>query len=191
MSIAGIDLSQPPNATNASNRSACITVSTESQITSRDTSEARMPSWPIEIPSETVIVPNSIGNPPAERTPALACTASFRNVMLQGVSSFHDEAIATCGLSQSLSVIPTARSIARAGALAMPSVTSLDRILSRGSPISAYPRSNRSVTVKLVVCASLGVDVAWSGWSGSSGGWAVLAVLAALLAVAPRVSAGR
>ena len=45
----------------ASKRSACITVSTESAITSRLTSEARMPSSPMEIPSETAMVTNSIG----------------------------------------------------------------------------------------------------------------------------------
>ena len=42
-------------------RSACITVSTESAMTSRDTSEKCMPSWPIEMPSDTEIVPNSSG----------------------------------------------------------------------------------------------------------------------------------
>ncbi len=36
--------------------------------------------------------------------------------MLQGVTSFHDEATPTWGLSQSSSVIPMARSMARAGA---------------------------------------------------------------------------
>ena len=48
-----------------SRRSAIITVSTLSAITSRETSEKCMPSWPIEIPSETEIVPNSSGYPPA------------------------------------------------------------------------------------------------------------------------------
>ena len=86
-----------------------------------------MPSWPIEMPSLTVIVPNSRGKPPASRTPTLACSASLRSVMLHGVTSFHDEAIATCGLSQSASPIPTARNIARDGAFCMPSVTSRDR----------------------------------------------------------------
>ena len=64
-------------------------------MTSRDTSEARMPSWPIEMPSDTVIVPNSIPKPPAAITPALACSASLRSVMLHGVTSFQDEAMAT------------------------------------------------------------------------------------------------
>jgi hypothetical protein len=54
-------LSQPANETRASKRSACMTVSTESAMTSRLTSEARMPSWPIEMPSDTAIVMNSIG----------------------------------------------------------------------------------------------------------------------------------
>ena len=86
-----------------------------------------MPSWPIEMPSLTVIVPNSSGKPPASRTPTFACSASLRRVMLHGVTSFHDDAIATWGLSQSPSPIPTARSIARDGAFCMPSVTSRER----------------------------------------------------------------
>ena len=114
-----------------------MTVSTESQITSRETSDARIPSWPIEMPSLTVIVPNSRGKPPASRTPTLACSASLRRVMLHGVTSFHDEAIATCGLPQSASPIPTARSIARDGAFCMPSVTSRDRgLMSTGVSIA-------------------------------------------------------
>ena len=61
MSIPGSDLSQPASGTMPSRRSACITDSTESAMTSRETSEARMPSWPIEMPSDTEIVPNSSG----------------------------------------------------------------------------------------------------------------------------------
>ena len=41
-----------------------MTHSTESVMTSRLTSEARMPSWPMLMPSLTVMVPNSIGKPP-------------------------------------------------------------------------------------------------------------------------------
>ena len=63
--MPGSDLSQPASVTVPSSRSANTTVSTESAMTSRETSEARMPSWPIEMPSETEIVPNSIGKPPA------------------------------------------------------------------------------------------------------------------------------
>src|ERR671912_180191 len=124
MSMPGSDLSQPANVTSASSRSACMTVSTESAMTSRDTSDARMPSWPIEMPSLTAMVVNSIGNPPAARTPIFERLASRSSGMLQGVTSFHDEHTPTCGLPQSSSVMPMARSMARAGARSNPSVTS-------------------------------------------------------------------
>ena len=113
INIAGMLLSQPAKPTNPSNRSACITVSTLSQITSRLTSEARMPSWPMLMPSLTVIVPNSSATPPASRTPILARAASRFNETLHGVTSFHEDAIATCGFTQSSSPRPTARNIAR------------------------------------------------------------------------------
>ena len=116
MSMPGSDLSHPANVTRASRRSACITVSTESAMTSRDTSDARMPSWPIEMPSLTAIVVNSIGKAPASRTPSLDRLARRASGMLQGVTSFHDEHTPTCALPQSSSVMPMARSMARAGA---------------------------------------------------------------------------
>ena len=127
ISIAGMLLSQPAIPTKPSRRSAWTTVSTESQLTSRLTSEARIPSWPIEMPSETVIVPNSRATPPASRMPARTSSASARSVMLQGVISFHELAMPTCGFTQSSSVSPTARSIARAAAFCGPSVTSRER----------------------------------------------------------------
>ena len=99
-----------------SRRSACTTHSTESAMTSRETSEARMPSWPIEMPSLTAMVPNSSGKPPAARTPSLAAFASRCSGMLQGVTSFQDEATPIWERSQSSSPRPTARSMARAGA---------------------------------------------------------------------------
>ena len=61
MSMPGSDLSQPARRTEPSRRSACMTTSTESAITSRETNEKCMPSWPIEMPSETEMVPNSSG----------------------------------------------------------------------------------------------------------------------------------
>ena len=61
MSMPGRDLSQPASSTEPSRRSACMTVSTESAMMSRLTSEKCMPSWPIEMPSETEMVPNSSG----------------------------------------------------------------------------------------------------------------------------------
>ena len=53
-------MSQPAKVTRASKRSACIMISTESAMTSRLTSEARMPSWPMEMPSDTAMVTNSM-----------------------------------------------------------------------------------------------------------------------------------
>ena len=124
MSMPGSDLSQPAKVTRASKRSACITVSTESAMTSRLTSEARMPSWPIEMPSDTAMVTNSIGKPPACAHPLLGPLGQAVERHVARVTSFHDEATPTWGLSQSSSVMPTARSMARAGARSGPSVTS-------------------------------------------------------------------
>ena len=61
ISMPGSDLSHPASSTDPSSRSAIITVSTESAMTSRDTSEKCMPSWPMAMPSETEMVPNSSG----------------------------------------------------------------------------------------------------------------------------------
>ena len=124
MSMPGRLLSQPASVTIASSRSACMTTSTESAMISRDTNDARMPSWPMEMPSDTAIVMNSIGNAPAARTPSLARLAKRSSGMLQGVTSFHDEHTPICALVQSSSVIPMARNMARAGARSSPSVTS-------------------------------------------------------------------
>ena len=86
-----------------------------------------MPSVPMEMPSDTAMVVNSSGNPPAARTPSLAALASRARGRLQGVTSFQDEAMPTWDRPQSPSPIPTARSMARAGARSIPSVTSLLR----------------------------------------------------------------
>src|SRR5450755_139855 len=131
ISMPGSDLSQPAMATSASNCSACTITSTESAITSRLTSEDFMPSVPIEIPSDTAIVPNSNGTAPACRTPSFAAAASPLRCRLHGVTSFQDEATATCGRSMSASLSPTARSIARAGARDGPVVSGPER--GRGS----------------------------------------------------------
>ena len=47
-------------------------------MTSRLMSDAFMPSVPIETPSLTAIVLNSIGVPPAARMPAFTCSARRR-----------------------------------------------------------------------------------------------------------------
>ena len=78
MTAAGMVLSQPTSTTSASNRLPRATSSIESAMTSRLTSEARMPSEPIVMPSEIETVLNSSGVPPASRTPSLTCAASSR-----------------------------------------------------------------------------------------------------------------
>ena len=78
----------------------------------------------MEMPSDTAMVLNSMGKPPASETPSLQRLASASSGMLQGVTSFHDEATPTWALEKSSSVMPMARSMARAGARFGPSVTS-------------------------------------------------------------------
>ena len=75
MAIAapGIVLSQPTRQTRPSNMCEIATSSIESAITSREISEPRMPVEPIVTPSETEMVLNSIGVPPAARMPSLTC----------------------------------------------------------------------------------------------------------------------
>ena len=57
----GIVLSQPTRITSASNMLARATSSIESAMTSRLTSDIRMPSVPMVMPSDTETVLNSIG----------------------------------------------------------------------------------------------------------------------------------
>ena len=80
-------LSQPPIATSPSKPSAPATVSIESAITSRDTSEYFIPSVPIEMPSDTVMVPKMTAFPPAPFTPVDARAESVSMCMLHGVTS--------------------------------------------------------------------------------------------------------
>ena len=97
-------------------------------MTSRETSEPRMPSVPIVMPSETAMVLNSIGVPPAARTPSFTDSASLRRWTLQGVTSVQVFAMPTSGRSRSASVKPAPFSIARAGARAIPFLSSSECI---------------------------------------------------------------
>jgi hypothetical protein len=103
----------------------------ESAMTSRLTSEVRMPSQPIVMPSEIETVLNSSGVPPASRTPSLTCAARSRRWWLHGPISIQVFATPMSGRSKSGSVSPPARSIARAGARFAPSVNAVLRHLSR------------------------------------------------------------
>ena len=102
-----------------------------------------MPVVPIETPSETEIVLNSIGVPPAARMPSFTCRASARWFRLHGIVSIHVVATPTSGFARSSSVKPTAFSIARAGARSTPSVSAALRRLagSVGCVVDAHAAS--------------------------------------------------
>ncbi len=82
-----------------------------------------MPSVPIDTPSLTAIVLNSIGVPPAARIPSFTNVASRRWLMLQGIVSIHVVATPMIGWLRSSSVNPIALSIALAPARSGPSVS--------------------------------------------------------------------
>ena len=75
------------------------------------------------MPSETEIVPNSMGKPCAAWTPSLTALARRSSERLQGVISFQLEATPIWGFSQSSSPMPTARSMPRDAVASSPSVT--------------------------------------------------------------------
>ena len=66
-------------------------------MTSRLTRDVFMPSVPIVMPSETATVLNSIGVPPAARTPSLTFSASPRRWKLHGITSVQVLAMPTIG----------------------------------------------------------------------------------------------
>ena len=78
MIAPGVVLSQPTRQTTPSSRWPRMTSSIESATTSRLMSDAFMPSVPIDTPSLTLMVLNSIGVPPAARMPSLTCSARRR-----------------------------------------------------------------------------------------------------------------
>lgn len=102
--MPGIVLSQPLMTTSASKWWALATNSIESAISSRETSEARIPDVPIVMPSEIAIVFSSIGVPPAARMPSFTLAASTRLLKLHGIVSIHECATPTIGFARSSAV---------------------------------------------------------------------------------------
>ncbi len=82
--------------------------STVSAIASREASDDRIPSWPMAMPSVTVIVVNSRGVPPPTFTPCLTACAWRFSAMLQGAASFQQVATPTQGWWISSSEMPIA-----------------------------------------------------------------------------------
>src|SRR5581483_11508316 len=119
----GMFLSQPPIATSPSKPWQPTTVSMLSAITSRETSEYFIPSVPIEMPSEMVMVLKTTAFPPASFTPNSASNASLSMCMLHGVTMLQVDAMPTCDFLKSSDLKPTACNIARLGARSTPSTT--------------------------------------------------------------------
>src|SRR4029079_3271953 len=113
MAAAGIVLSPPTRQMRPSRWCERVASSIESAMTSRLTSDPRMPSTPMVTPSETEIVLNSSGVPPASRMPSLTFCASARWLKLHGIVSIHVVATPTNGRAMSPSVKPIALSIER------------------------------------------------------------------------------
>src|SRR5689334_22760522 len=116
ITAAGFVLSQATRHTSPSNMCPRHTSSIESAITSREIRLVRMPSVPMVTPSEIAIVLNSIGVPPASRTPRFTSSASSRWFRLHGIVSIHVVTTPMLGLARSSSVNPTPLSIDRAPA---------------------------------------------------------------------------
>ena len=132
IAAAGIVLSQPHSTTIASSEWPSTASSIESVMTSRLTSDARMPGVPIAMPSVTAIVLNSIGVPPAARTPSATSCARSRRFKLHGDTFDHVCTTATSGFAIAAASRPVAYSIARAGARSGPVfITSLRIFVSR------------------------------------------------------------
>ena len=79
----------------------------ESAMTSRETSEYFMPSLPIEMPSEMVMVLKMIALPPLAFVPFSASSASLSMCMLHGVTLLQVDAMPMMGFLKSCSVKPT------------------------------------------------------------------------------------
>src|SRR5262249_54027753 len=76
---------------------------------------------PIVMPSLIAMVLNSIGVPPASRTPRFTCSARRRRLKLHGIVSVHELAMPTIGRARSASPKPIAFRYDRAGARSRPS----------------------------------------------------------------------
>src|SRR5437773_133324 len=121
MAPPGIVLSQPTSTASASNMCPRSSSSIETASTSRETSEVFMPSVPMVMPSLIAMVLNSMGVPPASRTPRFTCSASRRRLKLHGMVSVQVLAMPTSGRARSASEKPIALKYERAGARSRPS----------------------------------------------------------------------
>src|SRR3954467_2183291 len=106
--------------TRASKSCALAISSIESAITSREISDARMPGVPCDWLSETAIVLNGSGTPPAPATASQAADESSRWFRLHGIVPVQVETTPTIGPSSWAGSMPIARKCARAPARSAP-----------------------------------------------------------------------
>ncbi len=106
--MPGFVLSQAEIATTPSSRCPRATSSMLSAMTSRLISDAFMPSVPMLIPSDTAIVLNSSGVPPAARMPSFTLSARRLRWKLQGPISIHVFATPISGRDRSSRDSPVA-----------------------------------------------------------------------------------
>ena len=102
-------MSQPTMQTSASKSCACAISSIESAITSRETSEARMPGVPWDWLSDTAIVLNGSATPPAAATDATTRSESSSWLRLQGIVPVQVEATPMIGPESRAGSMPIAR----------------------------------------------------------------------------------
>ena len=86
-----------------------------------------MPSWFMPMPSDTEMVVNSRGVPPAALTPSFAASTCGPCVMLHGVVSPFWLTTPIIGLAMAASSSPIARMKARCGVRSRPSVVMRER----------------------------------------------------------------
>ena len=110
--------------TSASKSCAMSISSIESAISSRETSEARMPGVACDWLSETAIVLNASGTPPAASTPRPTAAARSRWLRLHGIVCVHIDAMPDDRLVEPVGVDPH-RPEVRAGARALVAVREL------------------------------------------------------------------
>ena len=114
--MPGTILSQLGMQMTPSKQCARNMVSTESAISSRLGRLIFIPSWPMAMPSQTAMVSNSKGTPPAARISSLTSSLTARRWQWPGTMSVYDEQTAMKGLPKSSRFTPAAKSKERWGA---------------------------------------------------------------------------
>ena len=123
INIPGTILSQFGINTRASKQCAFTIHSMVSAISSRELKEKCIPSWPMAIPSQTPMVLNSIGVPPAARTPSFTARAMVCKCICPGATSLKEFTTPINGRRICSSLYPSAFKRERCGACSTPAFT--------------------------------------------------------------------